>query len=236
MEKSRMSNEWIEKAWAQYPNKINPNGTVTTGPVRAAFCQVLGDKPKNKAGEEKAWGTVLLFPDHRIIKTMNLGVLAGPINDLLREKAPIALTDKRVRAKYHDPFKKQDQYIGKDGSLYAGFEDGLFCISANSSQSRPLVVNQRNAPIVEKSGIYSGCWVLANLNPGWINREDKKGPTFYLDALMVVAEDEMLGGSGGFVNPNEVFGAVNIEAGDINPDAAFGEGSLQSAGADPFAS
>ena len=228
-EKSNMTAEWLQRVWEKYPNKLNNNGTITTGPVRTAFCNLL-DRGKNKDGTLRAYGAVLLFPDHRVIKAVNLDVLMKPVKAMLLDKAPLALENPTVRAKYHDPFKKQDTFIDSEtGELYDGFVAGRYAISANSSQTQPPVVDQKLAPIIDKSKVYSGCWVLANLNPGWINRDDKKGPTFYLNTVMVVAEDENLGGVGK-VNPRDAFAGVNIEAGDINADKAFGESEKAVAG------
>lgn len=226
-EKTRMTRDWIQRAWAANPCKALFNGSINTGPMRAAFCQVLGEKPKGKDGKERAWGVVLLLPDPAIP-----GVSLKPFKDaelaLLKEKAPAALTNEALRAKFHDPFRKQDGYIDtKTGELYDGFVAGRYCLSANSSQTRPQVVDSRMAPIIDKSGVYSGCWVIANLNPGWINQTENKGPTFYLNGLMVVADDESLGGLGS-ANLNEAFAGVSIEAGDINADAAFGAGDKPS--------
>lgn len=222
-EKSRVTDAWLERAWSQNPNKINDNGTVTTGPVRLAFVNLI-ERGKNKDGSLRAWGAVLLFPDHRIIKSMNMPVLMQPVTALLKEKAPLALGNPAVRAKYHDPFKKQDTFIDpKTGELYDGFVEGRFAISSNSSQTQPPVVDPRMAPIVDKSKVYSGCWALVNLNPGWIARDDKKGPTFYMNTVMVIADDENLGGVGA-INPRDAFAGVSVEAGDIDADKAFGEG------------
>lgn len=216
-----MTREWIQRAWADNPNRIMPSGQVLTGPVRTAFCNVL-DRPKNKDGTERAWGTVLLFPDHTI-PGVNLNLLAQPINALLDEKAPGARNNPVLRAKYHDPFKKQEGFVDlKTGELYDGFVPGRFAISVNSSQTKPPVFDQNYAPIVDKSRIYSGCWVIANLNPGWIGRDDKKGPTYYLNALVVVADDENLGGIG-VVNPQAAFEGVKIDP-TVNPSALFGAG------------
>lgn len=229
-EKSLMTREWIERAWKTHPNRIMPDGRVITGPCRAAFFNCLS-RPKNKDGTDRAYGVVLLFPDHTI-PGVNLGLLAGPINNLLDDKAPGARNNPSLRAKYHEPFRKQETWIDlKTGEPYDGFVPGRFAISANSSQSQPPVVDTRGAPIVEKSRAYSGCWVIANLNPGWINRTDKKGPTFYLNAVMVVADDESLGGTGQ-VSPTEAFSGITVDLGDINPDAAFG--ARQTAEVDPF--
>ena len=87
---------------------------------------------------------------------------------------------------------------------------------------------------MDKSRIYSGCWVSAILTPGWIKRDDNKGPTFYLDSIMVLAEDESLGGLGmAGANLQEAFAGVSIDAGDINADAAFGETGADTE-VDPF--
>jgi len=218
-EKTRMTPEWVKRVWADNPCAKLDNGNIRMGPCRAAFVNVLEQRKKD--GVEKGYGVVLLVPDKEIIGATALQVLEDDYMALMREKAPAALNNPDLLAKYHNPFKKQGSWIDKkSGQLYDGFVPGRIAISANSSKSKPPVVDINGAPIIDKARIYSGCWVIPAVKCGWINNTENEGPTFYLQSLMVVADDESLGGTGGG-DPSRDFAGVKVDA-SVNPAAAFG--------------
>jgi len=205
-EKSRISPEWIERAWKQNPPKVLDGGNILFGPVRLAFVNLL-ERPKPGAdGKERAYGAVLLVPAQG-----DLTLLKKAATDLFREKAPMALTNKAIAAKYNNPFKDQGGYVDKQsGALYDGFIEGRIAISANSSQSKPPVVDPNNAPIIDKARCYSGCWAYVAVAPRWFKVEGNEGPTFYLQSVMIVADDENLGGVGA-ANPSRDFAGLKVE-------------------------
>ncbi len=236
MDKSRMTDEWIKRVWAENPMHVSPkSGNLITGPVRLGFCNLL-ERPKPGAdGKERAYGAVLLFPPFAIIGQDAIKPLQDAVAALYKEKAPQALNNPAIRDKMNKPLKDQGTFVDtKSGQPYAGFMPGALAISANSSQSQPAVVDQNGAPIVEKARVYSGCWAIAALKPAWFDVGSNKGPTFYLQSVMVVADDENLGGAGSS-NPSADFASVKIDA-QVNPTAMFGdETPAQPAGVDLFA-
>jgi hypothetical protein len=183
---------------------------------RFAFVNVL-ERPKPGAdGKERAYGLVLLIPSGTDLK-----LLKDEAKALFQEKAPIALTNKAVAEKYHNPFRKQDDFVDtKTGALYDGFVAGRTCMAFNSSQSQPPVVNQRMAPITDKADVYSGCWGFVTVRPAWFKVSGNEGPTFYLQAVMVATTDDSLGGVGR-ADPKAAFGDISITS-DINPSDQFG--------------
>ncbi len=216
-EKSNVTKEWIEGAWAKYPPKKLENGNIVFGPVRLAFVNLVGEQKKTKAGNLKSWGAVLLFPDCADLKLLKTEATAK-----LKEKAPLALTNKAIAEKYHNPFKKQDSFVDtKTGNLYEGFVEGRTAISMNSPGSQPPVVNQRLAPVIDEKSCYSGVWAMVTASPcSWFKVDGNEGPNFYLQSVMIVQDDESLGGSGSS-NPNKDFEGINLSS-DVNPAAAFG--------------
>ena len=222
-EKTRMTPEWIRRVWADNPCTVLSNGNVRTGPVRLGFVNIL-QRPKPGAdGKERAYGAVLLFPDLALIGGQAaLAPLQQAVIAQFKENAPVALQNQAMLSKYHNPFKKQDTFVDlSTGEIYDGFAEGRICISANSSQSQPGCFDINQAPITDKSRCYSGAWAIAALRPDWINRDEKKGPTFYLQSVMVVADDENLGGAGPS-NPSVDFGGVKIDP-TVNPAGMFGD-------------
>lgn len=219
-ENTRMTREWVERVWGDNPPVKLANGNVRFL-ARLAFCNVLERPKPGSDGKEKAYGSVLLLPQEG--GPVSFELFGQEVAALYKDNMPAALTSEAVRAKLHKPLKDQGTFVNlkdENGAPYEGFVEGRKCISANSSQSQPYVVDQNGAPIVDKSRIYSGCWALAVVAPGWIKRADNPGPTFYLQGLIVVADDNSLGGVGAS-NPTADMAGVKIDA-TVNPSAAFG--------------
>ena len=217
-EKTNMTKEWVDGVVAKYPPKKLDNGDIRLF-GRFAFFQVVGDKPKDKEGKERAWGLVLLIPEGT-----DMSLPKEEAKALFQEKAPQALTNPDLAKKFNNPFKKQDDYVNTEtGDLYDGFVKGRLAMSFNSSKSQPPVVDQRMVPIIDKKDAYSGMWGFVSVKPQWFDVGSNKGPTFYLQSVMKVADDESLGGVGR-ANPNQAFGDISISA-DVNPADAFGAAS-----------
>lgn len=221
-EKTRMTAEWAARVWNDNPCTKLENGNIRFL-ARTAFVQVLESRKDKKTGADKGYGLVAMLPD--------LASLGGPevalrpmmddYNALMKENAPLALTNPDLAAKYHNPFKKQGTWIDKNtGQLYDGFVPGRLAISANSPKSKPPLVDINGAPIVDKAMFYSGCWALVCVKAGWIKNDENPGVTFYLQSVMKVADDENLGGVGS-PDPNQDFKGVKVDP-TVNPAAAFG--------------
>lgn len=223
-EKSRMTREWIERTWAANPPTLLENGNLRFL-ARTAFVNIL-ERPKPRPGDdpnkERAYGSVLMLPD--VGGPVSLAPFEAELTKLYKEHMPAALANPDLRAKLNKPLKDQREYINKksvDGDLFDGFVPGRRCISANSSKTQPFVVDLNGAPIIDKTRIYSGCWVLAVVKPEWIKVSDNPGPTFYLQGVIVAADDENLGGSGaGGVSAADL-GGIKLDP-TVNPAAAFG--------------
>lgn len=223
-EKSRMTREWVERVWADNPCLKLDNGNVRFV-ARLGFVNLLERPKPGSDGKERAYGAVLLLPE--MGGAVSMAPLQAEVSALFGEKAPLALQNAEVMKKYNNPFKKQDGYVDKKtGQLFDGFVMGRFCISANSSQSKPSVVDINGAPIVDKSGIYSGCWAIVAVRPAWYKNESE-GATCYLQSVMKIADDENLGGVGQS-NPSQDFAGVKIDP-TVNPAAAFGVGGTTAA-------
>lgn len=217
-EKTKMTPEWVKRVWDANPCTQLDNGNIRLL-ARLAFVQAL--EPRMKDGVDKGYGVVLLIPDLALIGSTALAPLQNAAQAMFQEKAPLALTNADLMEKYHQPFKKQGTWIDKKtGALYDGFVPGRYAISANSSKTKPPVVDQNGAPIIDKARIYSGCWGIVAVKAGWINNTENQGPTFYLQSVMVVADDENLGGVG-VSNPQQDFAGVKVDP-SVSPAAAFG--------------
>lgn len=215
-EKTQMTAEWIARVAADNPVQQLANGNYLVF-CRLAFANILERGKPQPPKTEGSYGAVLLLPD-----VLDLTPLKQAVVDLLKENAPAALANQALADKLNKPLKKQDSFVNtksETGELYDGFVPGRFCISANSG-NQPPCVDQRMAPIVDKSKCYSGVWAIVTITAKWFDVGTNKGPTFYLQSVMVVADDTSLGGVGS-ANPNDDFKGVKIDQA-VNPAAAFG--------------
>jgi hypothetical protein len=180
-------------------------------------------------GKERAYGAVLLFPEGA-----DLSVLKAEAKALIQENMPAALTSKAVFDKLNNPFKDQGGFTDPEGQLYDGFVGG-------ASPSRPTPPrasrrwSTRRWPRSSTSGTSTPAAGPSSPWPRAGSTSDtNKGPTFYLQSVMVVADDENLGGAGA-ANPSADFAGVKIDDA-VNPAAAFGvEGATAGAQEDvPF--
>ena len=92
-----------------------------------------------------------------------------------------------------------------------------------------LLFDQNLSPLIDKSDVYSGMWVLAAVREGWIKTKENPGPTYYLQSLMKVADDNSLGGIGQS-SPSSDFKGVKIDQ-TVNPAEAFNGSAPAEAGA-----
>lgn len=230
MKDSNMTPEWVAAQWAKNPCVKMSNGDVRTGPVRLSFPNILKPSKPSQMKPDGGYGAVLLFP-----LGVDLSVLIQERNAVAADKWPQA--GKPGGPKLFNPIRDQD-LDGKgqpgESDRYAGYEKGAMRIGANANQKVPCV-DQRLAPIVDEAKVYPGVWAICTLRCYTFENTGNKGPTFGLQAVMIVADDTNIGGTG-VANPNEAFAGVSVEAGDINPDAAFGAGAkTEAAEVDPFA-
>lgn len=228
MRDTNMPEEWVKRMWAKYPCVKLANGDIRTGPVRLSFPNILKPGPAQD-GKEPRYGAVLLFPrgvDLSVLKTEMLEVAKAKWPDVGKPGGP----------KLFNPIRDQDvDGKGREGEAdrYAGYEKGCMRIGANASRPPP-VVDAHMAPIVDESRVYPGVWAIVTLRCYPFETQGNKGPTFGLQAVMLVADDTNIGGTGS-ANPNEAFAGIEIEPGDINADAAFGSTRVaETLEVDPF--
>lgn len=230
MRDTNMTDEWIKAQWAKNPCVKLPNGDIRTGPVRLSFPNILKPgKPNPQNPDRINYGAVLLFP-----AGVDISVLINERNEVAKAKWADVGTPKGP--KLFNPIRDQDlDGKGQPGEAdrYAGYEKGAMRIAANANQKVPCV-DQRLAPIVDEARVYPGVWAIVTLRCYTFEQQGNKGPTFGLQAVMIVADDTNIGGTGS-ANPQEAFAGVAIDPGDINADAAFGAGEKTEALAvDPF--
>jgi hypothetical protein len=200
-ESTNMTAEWIERVVKANPCVKLDNGNLRTCPVRLSFANLFERSKPIPPNTEGKFGSNLVFP---LIADLAVLKAATP-------QAP----------KLKTPFKDQAEM-----TKYAGYEPGGVFITSISDQ-KPLVVDQRLAPIIDKDRAQSGFWAICTIRAFAYDKGVNKGVSFGLQSVMIVAEDKAFGG--GSENVATAFAGVSIDAA-VNPADAFGQGSV-----DPFA-
>lgn len=217
MKDSDMDPKWIEDMWGKFPcQKVvdangAENGNFRTGPVRLSFLSVFERAKPVEAGKQGRFQATALFPP-------------GADLTVLKEAATATALEKWPRAgqadgpTLHTPFRRQDEKANLEG-----YTPGGIFITASADQRQPYIVDSRGAPIVNPQDAQSGFWGFLVLRPFSFDAGMKKGVSFGLQGLMVIAKDRTFGGGGG--DPAADFAGVQIdtgmEAAATNPASLF---------------
>ena len=211
--KSRVTGAWVADLWSRNPITAvldiagQPTGRYRTGPVRLSFPHLFKpqDPPRDNPNKADTWATTLLFPFGA-----DLSLLIAEAQKVAAEKWGAAAANLALHTPFRDQREKAHQYDG--------YVPGAVFLTA-SSQRRPPVVDINGAPILEAGAkVYPGCWGLVTVHAYPFDQPMKKGVSFGLDSVMVVADDTAFGSGGG--DPNTDFAGVSIEQ-QVNPAALF---------------
>ncbi len=213
---TRMTQEWIDSCYKKVPIAavVDPNTGQPTGNfrvlARASFVFIF---ERGKPQVNNGVTTPGKYGINLLVAQPDLGPLKSAAGALAISKWPDA--GKPGGPKLHTPFLDQ-----AESERYEGYVPGLPLIRAGADKFQPYCVDQNMVPVTDPKRLYSGCWVVASINPYIFDKGTKKGVTFGINGVMIVADDTPLGGSGGS-DPSTEFAGVQIDAG-INPAAAFG--------------
>lgn len=210
MADSRMTDDWIEKAVAANPIVLLESGNYRTCPVRLSFPNLFERSKPIPPATEGSYGANLIFPvgvDRKLLETA--------VVEVLKDKCPDALSeDPKKRVKVKNPFKDQGEML-----KYDGYVEGGWFISATSRQNKPALVDMKGAVITDTSKVYPGVWAVCTIRPFWYDKGVNKGVSFGLQSVMIVADDDNLGGGG--EDLSKAFAGVNIDAGSVDTSALF---------------
>ncbi len=201
---TNMTEEWISSALKNNPCVKLSNGDIRTCPVRLSFPWLFKMSKPIPPNTEGKFGASLLFP---------LGASIAALQAEAVETAKAKWGDKMP--KLRSPFLSQDD----DAERYVGYTPGAVLIRASSNQKVP-VVDQNLAPIVEEERVYPGVWAIVTVRAFAYDKGVNKGVSFGLQAVMIIADDQNIGGTGA-ANPQQAFAGVKVDA-NLNPSALFG--------------
>lgn len=219
MNNSRLPDDWLARTVAANPCRKLPDGNLITCPVRLGFVHLVKPNPnaKNDDGTPKtnpSYEVTALFPPGGM-EQIN-AVFWPEVHAMLRSGFPQNFNAQGQPFGLHIPWRMQDEK-----QQYTGYTPGLPFIRA-TTQYKPPIVDSAMNPIVDESRVYAGVWALLVLNLFEFGRSPprpKKGCSFGVQSVMLIADDEKL--AGGAPDPSKVFQGVKVEA-RFDAAAAFG--------------
>lgn len=220
MNKTRMPPEWIANATQANPFVKLANGDFRTCPVRLTFAHIMKPNPhaKNDDGTPKAdpsYECTALCPPGAMDQIN--AVLWPEILALLKANWPQQINPGTGQPfGLHIPWRDQGEKLN-----YAGYTAGLPFLRF-TTKFKPAVVDPGMNPILVEERVYPGVWALISFRIfdfGKSPPRPKKGVSFGLQSVMIIADDERL--AGGAPDVKEAFAGVKIDA-RFDPANQFG--------------
>lgn len=216
---SRLPDEWVRKVVADNPPFLREDGIITTGPVRLSFVELWEPaKAKNSDSDVEKYSCTALFTPlqtdavWQIIWPVLYNAAKGEFpNNFDTDGQPFGL---------HFPLHDQ-----REKPQYKGYQAGALYF-ATGSQYKPTIVDAGFNPIVDPKRLYSGVWAILACNPYTYNNK-KKGVSLGLQSVMLIADDEVLGGGG--IDPKAAFSHAKVSA-NYDPAGAFGAAPAKAGG------
>ena len=203
---TNLSDAWIANAVKANPCVILASGNLRTCPVRLSFPNIFQrGKPVPPATEGK-YGANLVFP-----AAADISLLKEEVTRVT--KAKWANAGEKGGPKLKNPIKQQSEMKDR----YDGYGDEGVFVSANSGR-QVQVFDSRQQLVSDPERVYPGVWVVATIKADTYDVGVNKGPTFYLQGLMLVADDKRLGGGGS--SPSD-FSGIQLDA-SVSGDGVFG--------------
>lgn len=234
LKNSKIPYATIEQWVRDNPCRVRADGNIITCPVRLAFPHLSEPQTNNNddGTTRETYNVAILFPPC----AGGMPGTAGQIHDVLYatwlKDCMDTFPDKFVNGVpygLHSPFHEQ-----AEKASYAGYTPGGVYLNV-SSEFKPQVVDSSMNAIPdalicdaqskknpEGARCYGGVWAIVSLThypfgskPG----ARKKGASFGLSSVMIIADDEKLGG--GQEDVKSAFAGVKIDR-KFDPAGAFG--------------
>lgn len=218
MNASDMDPKWIEDMWAKFPcqkvvdaNGVE-NGNFRTGPVRGSFLNIFERSKPIAPNPQGKFTATALFPP-----AADLTVLKQAATEAALSEWPTA--GQQGGPTLHTPFRQQAEKSNLDGYT----PGGIFVVGV-ADKRQPYIVDSRGVPITDRTQAQSGYWYLMVLRPFTFDSGLKKGVSFGINGLMMIAKDREFGG-GGSSSPASDFHGVSIDtsaqAASVNAASLF---------------
>lgn len=174
----------LAKLVKAYPCKELATGNLRTCPVRLSYPNLFKPGKVLEAGQEPKYSAALLFP---------LGADVKLLREAAQHVAVEAFGSKASAMRLHMPFRDQAEKAGGDDDGKSGYVPGAVFFNCSSKQ-RPGIIGPDGAPISDESRVYPGVWALVTVRPFAFNHGVKKGVSFGLQNVQIIADDDRIGG------------------------------------------
>jgi len=156
--------------------------------ARTAFMNVFVPKAAEAGGKAKYSSAFILDP-----KAPYIAAIEAAIEHVAKakwaDKAPAVL--KKLREDKRIGFQRGPR-VNKDGEPYEGFE-GMFSLNA-SSDAQPTLLDADRTPITKTGKLYSGCYVVANVEAWAQDNDFGRRINFTLRGLQFMKSGDAFGG------------------------------------------
>lgn len=173
---------------------------IKTGVVRLSFAHVF-EPVEDDRGNLK-YSASLLIPKG---DTATVAKFKNAIKDMLADAEVVQKLGGKTKG-IHLPINDGDEKYESNPKMYASYKDHYY-VNAKANEDYPpaLFDNHRNE-IVDKTLMYSGCYVQAIVNLFPYHNKGNTGIGVGLRGLMKVRDGEALGGTGVSANDFDDFG------------------------------
>lgn len=193
---------------------------VLTPTFRASYLNVFDaraadeSKPNDKVYGVEMWFRMAEKCDERL-KDQPIVKLDDLVNAVQAAAAAKWGPDKNLWPKgLKSPFKKGEDLTGKNGTLDGGV---MIRTKRKEKDGKPVIVDQDVKDIIDKTRVYSGCYMRAQLNAAaWVHPTGGKGVSFWLNMLQLVADGEPLGNK---ADAADAFGPIAVPTSSAQPTA-----------------
>jgi|SRR5882672_796380 len=166
---------------------------VVTPKARMNFAHLFTPRQRMNQGE-LVYQCVLVFEGVDLMKIRNAAAAAA------KEKWGADWLKISQQQNFKKPLRKCEEKDDRESFPAGGWFLTVW------SKNQPGMVDQAMRPILDESKLYSGCYVMADINAYAYDQQGSKGVAFGLNNIQKVADGERLDGRR---DPTQVFSAID---------------------------
>jgi Protein of unknown function (DUF2815) len=201
---STLDPRWLQEQLRVNPPRLLDNGNIFSGPVRLAFPNLFKPRVAQGGQGEGKFGAALLFPFGA-----DMMLFSQIWTKAAKEAFPKHWDASGQPVGLHIPFHDQKEKAFGVKPL-AGYTPGAITFTV-SSNFKPQVVDVNMNPIVDEARVYPGVWAFVVMNVyKYGPPQPKTGIAFGLQNVMIIADDQKLGGGGS--DPRKDFAHITMTA------------------------
>ncbi len=166
------------------------NGKLTTPVFRLSFPSLFEPKAGPGAGAKEKYRLVMLFDKKEDLRALKKLAFDAIVSKWGSDKAKWPANLRTINLTTFLTVSGKDGWPFRDGDAqnYDGYP-GMVSVPA-SSEVRPIVVDQKLKPVLDKSDVYPGCYCRASINAFAWDNSGNRGVSFGLLGVQKVKDGE----------------------------------------------